>query len=266
MTANQTSRRNFIKTLTASSLTTLIIPDSFTSFENDINSQTAGGKNGMVFLFQGDSITDGNRGRRYTDLNHIMGHGFAFSIASRLGCDFPEKNLKFINRGVSGNKVTDLADRWKEDALDLNPDVLTILVGINDTNSVIDNKPNVTPVTLQKFDEVYRSILDQAIKQNPEITFVLCQPFIFKYASTLNNWELRYNDMIQRQKVVEKISSDYKAIYLKLQDVFDEAAKKAPAGYWIWDGVHPTVAGHELITREWIRQVRKKIKFIKSVC
>jgi hypothetical protein len=69
MTANQSTHRNFIKTLTSGSLTTLIIPDAFTSSENDINSQTPGGKNGMIFHFQGDSITDGNRGRRYKDLN-----------------------------------------------------------------------------------------------------------------------------------------------------------------------------------------------------
>lgn len=146
-----------------------------------------------------DSSTDGNRGRNYNDLNHIMGHGYAFSIASRLGYDFPEKNLKFINRGISGNKVTDLANRWKVDALDLNPDVLSILIGINDTSSNIGENPR-WQVTLQKYDEVYRSILDQAVKQNPDILFVLNQPFVFR---------------------------------------------------------HPTVAGHELITREWLKEIKK---------
>lgn len=265
MPVNHNSRRNFLKTVAIGSLSTLIIPNSLTASENETISQVGEKDKGLVFLFQGDSITDGNRGRN-TDPNHIMGHGYAFSIASRIGCEFPEKNLTFINRGISGNKVTDLAKRWDKDVLELKPDVLSILIGINDTSSNIDTNPNVTQVTPQKYDEVYRSILDQSVKQNPDIILVLNQPFIFKYASTVKNWEQRHDDLIERQKIVEKIALDYKAIYVRLQDVFDTACKRAPAEYWIWDGIHPTVAGHELITREWMKQVRKKLKFIKKVC
>ena len=154
MSANHNSRRNFLKMVAVGSLSTLIIPDSLTASENKMTCLFSEDDKGLVILFQGDSITDGNRGRCYSDLNHIMGHGYAFSVASRLGCDFPERNLKFINRGISGNKVTDLAKRWKEDALDLNPDVLSILIGVNDTSFVIDNNPMLTPAILQKFDEV----------------------------------------------------------------------------------------------------------------
>ena len=117
MSANHNSRRNFLKMVAVGSLSTLIIPDSLTASENKMACLFSEDDNGLVILFQGDFITDGNRGRRYSDLNHIMGHGYAFSVSNRLGCDFPERNLKFINRGISGNKVTDLAKRWKEDAL-----------------------------------------------------------------------------------------------------------------------------------------------------
>jgi len=264
MSAFQNSRRTFIKTAALSSLSALIIPDLFAAFEDERSGQVPGDGKGLVFLFQGDSITDGNRGRNYKDLNHILGHGFPFSIASRIGYDFPDRNLTFINRGISGNKVTDLANRWKEDALDLNPDVLSILIGINDTSSNIGNNP-MMQVKPQKYDEVYRSLLDQTVTQNPDIVLVLNQPFVFKHASTLNNWEQRYSDLVERQKIVENISLDYKAIYVRLQEVFDAACKRALAEYWIWDGIHPTVCGHELITREWIRQVRGKLKFLKSV-
>jgi len=248
----------------AGSMSGLIIPNLLIASENEgLHPQFKDGK-GMVFLFQGDSITDGNRGRN-SDPNHIMGHGYAFSIASRLGCEYPERNLTFINRGISGNKITDLALRWKEDALDLNPDVISILIGINDTNSSIDAIPMNTTVRLQMFDEVYRSVLDQSVKQNPNIILVLNQPFILKNTSTAKNWEARHSDLAERQKIVEKIASDYSAIFVRLQDVFDAACKKAPAQYWIWDGIHPTVAGHELITREWMKQVGKQIKWVRKV-
>jgi lysophospholipase L1-like esterase len=82
-------------------------------------------------LFQGDSITDGNRGRNQ-DPNHILGHGYVFLIGARNGAALPEKNLTFLNRGISGNTVQELARRWRQDTLDLQPDLLSILIGVND--------------------------------------------------------------------------------------------------------------------------------------
>lgn len=262
MPTNKNSRRFFLKTVATGSLTTLIIPNVLSVAKSDMYSPVSKKEKDLVFLFQGDSITDGNRGRN-SDPNHIMGHGYAFSIATRLGCDFPEKNLTFINRGISGNKVTDLEKRWKEDCLDLKPDVLSVLIGINDSSSAIVNNPMISTVTPEIFDEVYRLVLDQAVKQNPDIILVLSQPFVFKNKSTEKNWEQRLADLTERQEIVEKIAEDYNAIFVKLQDAFDKACKRAPAEYWIWDGIHPTVAGHELITREWLRQIRKRMKFIK---
>ncbi len=84
-----------------------------------------------TILFQGDSITDGNRGRS-PDPNHILGHGYVFIIAAKYGAAFPERNLNFMNRGVSGNTVADLAQRWQQDTLDFKPDLLSILIGVND--------------------------------------------------------------------------------------------------------------------------------------
>src|SRR3954463_6527239 len=88
---------------------------------------------GARILFQGDSITDGNRGRN-ADPNHILGHGYVFLIAARHGAEFPAKKLDFINRGVSGDTVSDLERRWQKDALDLKPDILSILIGVNDNS------------------------------------------------------------------------------------------------------------------------------------
>src|ERR1044072_1614248 len=82
-------------------------------------------------LFQGDSITDGNRGRD-ADPNHILGHGYQFIISCKYGAELADRHLTFINRGISGNKVSDLAKRWQADTIDLRPDLLSILVGVND--------------------------------------------------------------------------------------------------------------------------------------
>lgn len=211
----------------------------------------------MVFLFQGDSITDGNRGRNYNDLNHIMGHGYQYTVASKLGYDFAGRNMKFINRGISGNRVTNLADRWKVDCLDLNPDVVSILIGINDSSSAIMNPPSQNPgatatstsagnnpgstpgsslrqpVTLQIYNDVYRSLLDKVVQQKPDVLFVLLEPFVFRHPSTEKNWDERYKDVSERQKIVGKIALDYNAVFVMLQKHFDSACNRAPAEYWI---------------------------------
>ena len=215
-------------------------------------------KAGAAILFQGDSITDGNRGRN-EDPNHIMGHGYSFSIASRVGFDFHEKKYIFHNRGISGNKVTDLADRWQQDTLNLKPDVLSILVGVNDAASVVFNRPPV--VSVEKYEETYNTLLQQTLDTFPEILFVLCEPFILKVGRVKEHWEKYHADMVQRQEVVRKLAEKYNAVYVGFQDIFNKACEKTPADYWIWDGVHPTVPGHELMAREWMKQVEKRISF-----
>lgn len=255
---NNETRRIFIKKVTAGSLAAAIIPENISSF-----GECAEKENNLVFLFQGDSITDGSRGRNQ-DPNHIMGHGYAFSIASRLGYAFPEKKLTFINRGISGNKVTDLEKRWKEDTLDLKPDVLSILIGINDSSSFVNSHKE--PVTLQMYNDIYRSLIDRVVKQNPNVLLVLNQPFVFKNSSTSPDWEKRIADLTERQRMAEKIALDYNAVYVKLQEAFDQACKKAPVEYWIWDGIHPTVAGHEVIAREWLKLVGKRLPFLRKCC
>ena len=116
-----------------------------------------------TFLFQGDSITDGNRSRNH-DWNHVMGHGFAYLIASRLWYDFPKKGFHFFNRGISGNKVADLAARWQTDTIDIRPDLLSILVGINDVDAFMGGDKNFTA---EKFAEEYRQLLQQTKQQLP---------------------------------------------------------------------------------------------------
>ena len=167
--------------------------------------------------------------------------------------------MVFYNRGISGNKIIDLASRWQEDTLNLKPDVLSILIGVNDSSSVVYKMEPI--VTVEKYEETYKFLLDQTLAKFPKVVFVLCEPFILPVGKVKENWESYHSDLVRRQAVVRKLSLQYNAVFVGFQEVFDNACKKASADYWIWDGIHPTVAGHELMAREWLRQVEKRIKF-----
>jgi lysophospholipase L1-like esterase len=252
------SRRKFIQNAALTSLAVCYLPSLESVGASGSKPPKKKAREGMVILFQGDSITDGNRGRT-ADPNHVMGHGYAFSIASRLGADYPEKKYRFYNRGISGNKVNDLEKRWQTDTLDLKPDLLSILVGVNDSASVVFKRDPVIPPA--KYEEIYTSLLTKTLSEFPGIVFVLCEPFILKVGRVAENWEAYQADMVQRQAIVRKLADKFNAVFVGSQEVFDKACEKAPAEYWMWDGVHPTVAGHELMAREWLRQVEKRINF-----
>ncbi|WP_254562550.1 SGNH/GDSL hydrolase family protein [Dyadobacter diqingensis] len=255
-----TLRRDFLKKAALGGAVGLLTPDilSAAASSDPVTSQNE--KKGYTFLFQGDSITDGNRTRN-TDWNHVMGHGFAYLIASRLWFDFPEKEFHFFNRGISGNKITDLAARWQADTLDLKPDLLNILVGVNDTEATVKGNKEATP---QQFETDYRALLEKTRQTLPDIQLVLCIPFLLPVGRVKDKWESYQEALKPRQEIVRRLAKDFNAIAIDFQQGFDEALKKAPADYWIWDGIHPMPAGHELITRIWIKEVHKKLKFVRS--
>lgn len=252
------SRRTFLKSSALIGLLPGFVPDAAFSDKPLVGAVR---ETGLVFLFQGDSITDGNRGRT-TDPNHIMGHGYAFSVASRIGADFPDRDFQFYNRGISGNKITDLQKRWQTDTLDLKPDVLSILIGINDTGATI-NKP-AEATTIEQFETIYRSLLDESRRINPETLFVLGIPFVYPVGKRAENWECWREDTANRQAVVRKIAPEFNAVVVDYPAVLDKAIAKKNAEYWVWDGIHPTVFAHELMAREWIKQVSFRLKFLKK--
>lgn len=214
---------------------------------------------GTTFLFQGDSITDGNRTRN-NDWNHVMGHGYQYIIASKLWYEHPQKNFHFFNRGISGNKVTDLAARWQKDTLEIKPDVLSILIGINDTSALLGGNKEFTA---EQYETGYRSLLGQTTAQLPGIQFVLCEPFVLPVGRVKERWDAYSTEVDKRRAIVRKLSTEYKAVLVEFQAAFNKALSKAPAEYWIWDGIHPMPAGHELMARQWLQQVGKKLRFIK---
>lgn len=217
--------------------------------------------NNSVFLFQGDSITDGNRCRN-TDLNHILGHGYAYAVSSRIGADFPASRFQFINKGISGNTVPDLLKRWNEDTLALKPQVLSLLIGINDVNAEIYKNEGYQGI--EDFKKGYRLLLEQTKQQNPEIIFVLGLVFVSKGTRTKDHFDDFVMGVNERNHFIKEISQEYDALLVDYPALFEKAFQKQSDEYWIWDGVHPTVFGHELMAREWIKVVSHKLPFLKK--
>ncbi|MEF2964841.1 SGNH/GDSL hydrolase family protein [Paenibacillus sp. M1] len=202
----------------------------------------------LTILFQGDSITDGNRDRG-TDLNHVLGHSYAYMIAGALGNQYAEQNPRFYNRGVSGDRVSDLYARWNEDAFSLKPDVLSILIGVNDAWRIVSEEPS--GVT-DRFERAYRHLLDETREVLPQTKLVLCEPFVLNTGAVAERWDKWTGLIPGYQAVVRELAKQYDAVHVPLQDVFDAAAKRAEPAYWLWDGVHPTAAGHDLIAKRWL--------------
>ena len=204
-------------------------------------------KPGTRILFQGDSITDGNRGRS-ADPNHILGHGYAFLIAAKFGAAFPEAKLEFFNRGVSGNTVLDLEKRWPKDTLDLKPDVLSILIGVNDKGR---------GVPFDQFEQTYDKLLTDAKAANPKLKLVLCEPFIVNHLATTPQHGAPNADIVLRQQIVARLAKKHGAALVHFQAALDRATERAPALHWIWDDIHPTYSGHQILADEWERTVRE---------
>lgn len=196
------------------------------------------GKNNL-FLFQGDSITD--CGRNYNDINSL-GDGYPRMVAGMLGAAYPELNIRFINKGISGNRTCDLVKRWKEDCIDLQPDWVSILIGINDTWRRYDaNDP--TPV--YEFERNYRTILDMT-RKNTRANIILLEPFVLPHPEDRRAWR---EDLDPKIQVVRKLAAEFDALYVPLDGLFAAAAAACGGNYAYWaaDGVHPTAAGHGLI-------------------
>lgn len=258
----QISRKKFFLNLALSGLAIISTPNILLAKNHSKRSIKNGKRKGLTFLFQGDSITDGNRSRN-NDWNHVMGHGYAYLIACRLWFDYIDKDLMFFNRGVSGNKVEDLAARWQQDSLDLKPDILSVLIGVNDVERIIANE-----YSIKKWKETYIKLLDRTKENLPDTQIILCEPFILpsndmaRIDWTKEKAESYQNVISEMQEIVKELAKAYDAVYVELQKAFNKACEKAPAIYWIWDGIHPMPAGHELIARLWIKELSKKLDFI----
>lgn len=200
----------------------------------------------QTLLFQGDSITDCKRSRENLD---DTGQGYVHLLACRLEHDQAEHPIKIWNRGISGNRTKDLLGRWQKDCLDLQPDLLSLFIGINNTWRRYDRDD---PTPAEVFEAELLDLLKQTFAQTScdPARSILMEPFLLDQpAGTKTHWT---EDLAPKQAIIRKAASSFGMRFLPLQSVFDQACGRAPAATWTHDGVHPSRAGHQLIADAWL--------------
>lgn len=204
-----------------------------------------------VIVFQGDSITDAGRSKddQRANVPHSLGSGYVGLVAAQLLGENPAGELEIHNRGISGHKVFQLAERWQEDAIELEPDILSILIGVNDFWHTLSHDYDGT---VEIYERDYRVLLDRTREALPDVRLVIGEPFIVTGGTAIDEqWE----DFSAYQSAAAQIARDYDAAWVPYQDVFDEALEEGPASYWAPDGVHPSLAGNYLMAQAWLDAV-----------
>lgn len=212
----------------------------------------------MKILFYGDSITDASRNASAQENDRsALGNGFVMQIAGRLY----EKSLtdyEVINRGISGNRIVDLYARVKADLWNLSPDLVSILIGVNDVWHEVSRQNGVE---LDRFERIYRMLIEETLERLPKAKIIISEPFVLKGEATA----LKYDEFLKVKdyaKVCKKIAEDYGLYFLPLQDAIDKASEKAGADKILSDGVHPSVKGAVVIANEWMKlfsEIEKEI-------
>ena len=202
----------------------------------------------MTILFQGDSITDAGR-NTLCGCSNSIGQGYAAMLAGELGVDTPGK-YRFENRGISGNRIVDLYARMKADIWNLSPDVISILIGVND---VLHEVQYQNGVSAERFQRIYEMLIEDTKEVLPNVNFILIEPFVVLGSLSEYQWPKVRDGVKERGTIVYNISQKYKTEFVSLQDKFEKLCIEYPSDYWTSDGVHPTVAGHGVIKREWLR-------------
>ena len=200
----------------------------------------------MRILFQGDSISDAFRKPEELNPAYQLGNGYAFLVAARLGADFPARKYEFFNRGISGETVHAVAARWQRDALDLRPDLLSLLIGVN---NIIERQNGVKGPSDAEVLDCYRDMLEQKRMQNPQVHFILLEPFLLEVGDVTPAWQAMLRPL---QEGIAVIAGEMGVPLIPLQRIFDEALSRATAAYWSYDGIHPTHAGFQLIADAWL--------------
>lgn len=228
-------------------------------------------------LFIGDSITDGGWGKSGGDMrpsservewdkNHVYGHGYMEQCASYFESHYPDAEMKFWNRGISGNSLHQMAERWQEDCIALHPNLISILVGTNDIHYYLEQKQNDASLVFDfaAWEAEFRSLLDITRDSLTGVDIVLCTPFVAQagWVGDARNYQEREQMVSRLSDIVRSIAKEYKATIVPFDEMFVKLRKKQPTAnnsYWIWDGIHPTPAGHRMMSELWIKKVHRFI-------
>ena len=202
-------------------------------------------ENNDLVLFQGDSITDA--GRDYNDPNSLGG-GYALVVAGWFGAMYPQKNVRFLNRGISGNRVKDLVDRWEADCLDLKPTVLSIYIGINDTCHRYSGSDIISP---EDFENDYRDLLTR-VRTTLDAKIIMCEPYLLPVADEMHRWR---EDLDPKLNIIRRLARQFDALLVPLDGIMAQASTRRDCAFWAEDGVHPTAPGIALIAQAWLKAI-----------
>lgn len=246
------NRRNFIRNTSLAGISLLGIPGIVNAAMPAKNSSTIKLSTNDKILFQGDSITDAGRNKDKDGFNDssILGGGYVFLAAAELLHSHADKNLQVYNKGISGNKVYQLAERWEKDSIAIQPNVLSVLIGVNDYwhkhNGNYDG-------TVEVYKNDFMNLLDKTKQQLPQVKLVVCEPFAVKGVKAVDDsW---YPEFDAYREASREVAQTYDAVFVPFQKVFDQAEKTAPGSYWTTDGVHPSLAGSMLMAQAWLKAV-----------
>ena len=206
---------------------------------------------GDVILFQGDSITDARRDRKTQQVANdasALGQGYAGMIAKGLLKDYAALDLHIYNRGISGNKVPDLERRWQKDALDLQPAVISILIGVNNIWHKLNGRYHGTP---EDYRSGFAALLERTRQALPDTQLVICEPFVLRCGAVKDSW---FPEFEERRAFAQVVADEAGALWAPFQETFDAEVKAgSKPSRWAGDGVHPTPEGHALMAQTWRR-------------
>lgn len=206
----------------------------------------------MRILFQGDSITDAGRDKRNY---HDMGNGYPKYASALLAQAFPEQSLEFINLGIGGNRTDQLFDRLYPDGIALCPDIISILVGINDVWHRYNESQKIE-TTNEQIEVNYRAILTRLRKQTTA-KIVLLSPYLLD----CNDKELIRADLPALLSIVRKLAKEFADVYIPLDEHFERVLKTQPEPhYYSADGVHPNENGAKFIGKLYYEAVAPLLK------
>ncbi len=197
-------------------------------------------------LLIGDSITDVNRNRND---DQDLGQGYPLLLGAYLLNKYPTYDLQILNRGIGGDRVADLKNRWEEDCLELNPEIVSILVGVNDVWYGMGDEETLDEAALEQFEADYRWLL-KMLAHRTDARVVLMEPYVLPYPKDRIHWRKHLDPRIQ---IVRHLANEYHAALVPLDGILNTLGiENGFQTYTGDDGVHPTLTGHAAIAEAWI--------------
>ncbi len=228
-----------------------------------------------VVMFSGDSITEGARVRKM-DCNHVLGHGFQYTVAGELALEYAAEAPKFANKAYSGATMYQLFEKWNEDIIANKPTVINILAGVNDANCGF-HQGKTPEEAAERYYNALKGAIELSKKELPEVRIIVCEPFYFPLDKTdlsmkftphyeceehfnrpdTGETEEQMAYMTEAVSLIGKkarlAAEETGCYFVEFCECFEKAIENSRREYFTWDGTHPTVAGHALMARQWLK-------------